>query len=43
MESGHFQVNELHTSELEALSPANTLTKQNYKSLIMANIYIVLE
>ena len=35
-----FQANELHTIELEALSPSYTLPEQNYKSLIMAKIAI---
>ena len=30
---GHFQVNERYTRKLEALPPAYTLPKQNYKSL----------
>ena len=34
--SGHLQVNELLTSELESLWPAYTLQDQSLKSLIMA-------
>ena len=38
MGSGHFQINELYTRNLEARPPAYILPKQNYKSLIMAKI-----